>query len=82
MKLKCIFARWGIPLQLISDNGPQFTSLQFQTFATEYNFQHFTSSPRFSQSNCEEERFVQIAKKILGQKDVFLALMAYHSTTN
>ena len=82
MKLKCIFARWGIPLQLISDNGPQFSSLQFQTFATEYNFQHFTSSPRFPQSNGEAERFVQIAKKILGQKDVFLALMAYRSTAN
>ena len=34
--LKCIFARYGIPLVVISDNGPPFSSIEFKTFA-KYN---------------------------------------------
>ncbi|ETX01927.1 MAG: hypothetical protein ETSY2_36450 [Candidatus Entotheonella gemina] len=36
--LKSIFARHGIPEILISDNGPQYSSREFQDFAEEYEF--------------------------------------------
>ena len=79
-KFKSIFAHHGIPESLVTDNGRQFTSREFQTFSEEWNFLHVTSSPYYAQSNGEAERAVQEAKKILSQADFFLALMNYRSS--
>ena len=79
-KFKSIFAHHGIPETLVTDNGRQFTSGEFQKFAETWNFTHVTSSPYYPQSNGEAERAVQEAKKILAQSDPLLALMIYRST--
>lgn len=79
-KLKNIFARFGIPELLVTDNGPQFVSDRFHKFAKVWGFKHTTSSPHFPQSNGESERAVQEAKKALSQDDPFLALLIYRST--
>lgn len=34
--LKSIFSKYGIPNELISDNGPQYESAEFRDFAKEY----------------------------------------------
>ena len=79
--LKSIFARHGIPDQLISDNGPQFASNTFAKFAEEYEFTHVTTSPRYPQANGEVERAVQTVKSLLKKaQDPHKALMAYHTT--
>ena len=43
--LQSMFARYGIPKQLISDNGPQFSSTLFAKFAEDYGFTHILTSP-------------------------------------
>jgi len=45
-KLKLIFSRYGIPLVLFSNNGPQFSNSNFTNFSKEWDFEHKTSNPR------------------------------------
>ncbi len=79
--LKSMFSRHGIPEFIFSDNGPQFSSQTFACFAADYGFSHITSSPRFSQSNGEVERHVQMVKHLLSKaNDPYLAMPAYRTT--
>ena len=55
-KLKAHFARHGIPEQLVTDNGAQFTSRDFLKFSRDWDFEHLTSSPHHSQGNGKAER--------------------------
>ncbi|KAI2644529.1 hypothetical protein H4Q32_031093 [Labeo rohita] len=80
LKLKALFARFGCPDKIVSDNGRQFVNAEFQEFAKEFDFLHITSSPHHAQGNGHADRGVQIAKKILQQKDPLLALMSYRAT--
>ena len=43
-ELMVLFARYMVPTIAISDNGPQFSSGQFRSFARTWRFQHITSS--------------------------------------
>ena len=79
--MKSIFARHGIPQQVWSDNGPQFSSNMFKKFSEDYNFTHTTSSPRYPASNGEAERAVRTVKEMLKKcDDPYLAMLIYRST--
>ena len=74
--LKTLFSRHGIPDVLVTDNGPQYASLEFSEFSKFYNFTHQISSPYHPQGNGEVERAVRTVKSLLKDcKDPHLALL-------
>ena len=58
-------ARYGAPIELHTDNGPQFIAEPFKSFLRSWQVSHITSSPYFSQSNGKAEAAVKLAKKLL-----------------
>lgn len=80
-RLKKVFSRHGIPDILITDNGPQFASSDFASFARTWGFDHVTSSPHYPQSNGEVERAVQTIKNLMKKcDDEYLGLLMYRNT--
>lgn len=63
--LRTVFARNGIPEQIVSDNGPQFTSHEFDEFIRKNGIKHFKSAPYHPATNGLAERFVQTFKRSL-----------------
>lgn len=61
--LRTIFARNGLPEQIVSDNGPQYTSEEFQDFMRKNGIKYFKSAPHHPATNGLAERFVQTFKK-------------------
>ena len=84
-KLQAHFARYGVPDTLVTDNGPQFSSVEFATFAKRWNFLHKTSSPHHPASNGMAESAVKTLKRTLmkcaeDRSDVYEALLNLRNT--
>lgn len=62
-KLRELFARYGVPKQLVSDNGPSFTSNEFQQFMNGNGVRHIRSTPYHPKTNGLAERFVRTFKQ-------------------
>ena len=55
----------GLPHRLVTDNGPQFTSHDFQDFMKANSIKHQCTPPYHPASNGQAERFVRELKKSL-----------------
>uniref|UniRef100_A0A0A9W822 RNA-directed DNA polymerase n=1 Tax=Lygus hesperus TaxID=30085 RepID=A0A0A9W822_LYGHE len=79
--LRELFARCGLPRTIVSDNGPQLTSVEFKSFCKDNNITHITSSPYHPKTNGLAEREVRTFKarmKALGKvKDANLRLQKF-----
>ena len=61
--LRDLFARFGIPEQIVSDNGTQFVSEEFQAFVRSSGIRHLTSAPYHPATNGLAERAFQPSSK-------------------
>ena len=69
--LSILFATHGLPEQLVSDNGPQFSSAEFEMCMKRNGIKHISSAPGHPTTNGEAECFVQTFKRALktGKRD-------------
>ena len=61
--LRSLFARLGLPDQIVSDNGPQFKSEAFRKFTTANGIKHVTGARYHPATNGQAEKLVQSFKK-------------------
>lgn len=94
-KLREVFARFGLPDTIVSDNGTQFTSVLFQEFVERNKIVHKTSPPGHPATNGAAENSVKSFKNGLkaaiahGEKNLDVIIQRYlfdyrvapHSTT-
>ena len=89
-----MFSSYGLPEQILSDNGPQFVAEEFASFVKANGIKHIKSAPYYPSKMGAVERLVQTFKKSMkasahdGRTHSRLAsfLLSYrttpHSTTN
>lgn len=91
IELRKLFSRYGLPFQLVSDNGPQLVSEEFEEFLKRNGVKHVRVAPYKPSSNGAVERLVQSFKRSMdAQKksgksvEVCLEnfLLAYRSTSH
>ena len=63
--LRRMFAQFGLPHQVVSDNGPQFTSEEFKRFMRSNGIKHIRSTPYHPATNGAVERLVRTFKQTM-----------------
>jgi transposase InsO family protein len=89
-----LFSRWGLPKQIVSDNGPPFSSTELRNYCQGLSIEHIFSAPYHPASNGLAEVTVKALKRVIKKaihekQDINKALWTYllyyrnttHSTT-
>ena len=80
-----MFARFGLPDVLVSDNEPQFASAEFAVFVKQKGITHVTSSPHYAQSNGKAENAEKTLKLLFAKakqsgESEYMALLDWRNT--
>jgi len=62
-ELRTLFAKFGLPEMVVTDNGTCFVSQEFELFLRKNGIKHTTSAPYHPASNGLAERAVQVIKR-------------------
>ena len=88
-RLHQLFARYGVVHTIVSNNGTQFTSKEFEHFCATFQVEHIRIPPYHPRSNGQAERFVDTLKRALKEaigtptiKALQLFLQVYRITPN
>ena len=57
------FSVYGLPHQIVTDNGSQFTSVEFATYVTNNGIKHICTPAYHQSTNGQVERYVQTVKR-------------------
>ncbi|KAG7591503.1 Integrase catalytic core [Arabidopsis thaliana x Arabidopsis arenosa] len=63
-----IICRHGLPFEIVTDNGPQFISGQFESFCEEWHIRLSRSTPRYPQGNGQAEAMNKTVLSTLKKK--------------
>ncbi len=63
--LDSIFAREGLPNEIVSNNGTQFVSAEFESYLSKRGIKHIRTSLYHPQANGLIERFNRVLKQTL-----------------
>ena len=72
--LRLFFASFGLPKEIVSDNGPQFTAQDFGDFCRNNGIKHTLIPPYHPATNGAAERAVQVIKQAVKKMDSGLSL--------
>ena len=80
--LQNVFADFGIPETIISDNGPCYKSQEFNNFCARFEINHITGASYNHQVNSIAEHMIQTIKHLMvkNQNDTWLALLILKAT--
>ena len=74
-ELRRLFSQFGLPEHIVTDNGSQFTSVQFKNFLIKNNIRHTCSAPGHPATNGLAERYVGYFKHQLKKmKDINISV--------
>ncbi|XP_061176121.1 uncharacterized protein K02A2.6-like [Saccostrea echinata] len=88
-KLDKIFAEFGIPKILKTDNGPPFNGTEFRQYSEYLGFSHRKITPLWPKANAESERFMRTIEKTIKaanvehkswKQEIFTFLRNYRAT--
>ena len=87
-KLQKVFADHGLPEHIVTDNGTNFVSAEFETFLKRNGVKHTTTAPGHPATNGLAERYVGFIKKQLKkmssgsnlEENLNRVLLAYRTT--
>ena len=65
IELSMIVTEWALPHIISGDNGPCYSSKEFQEFLQWYSIMHQTSSPNHPKGNGFVECMVGVSKKLM-----------------